>query len=481
MHIILYVLDALRADHLGCYGYQRNTSPNIDFLSKNGVLFKHCSTSSTWTRPVAASLLSGTYPAIHQTRSRNDMFLTNLPRLPEALKLAGFKTAAFSTMGNIASEIGFDRGFDVFIDIFRDPAIIAKRRKLDAIKEGFIHNPDQEIALPRAEDVNDYLFPWIETHRDENTFSFIWSIEPHVPYAAPSEFRRFSFATQKKINEGERDDIRGAGKKDRRRLLNLYDDEIYYNDYCIGEIIKHLEVLGIFDDTLFVIISDHGEAFFEHHAYTHGHAPYEEVIQVPLIIKFPDSKFAGKIVSGLVELIDLFPTLVSYVGVNYSEIVPNFLQGYNLMKIINGNKSQVRDYTYTDTRALDIHNQYYSVSDLNWKYIRILSPNRTRKTVIKTINHIINSRMIIDILSKPRHFFRNYLGVSSEQLYDLRSDPKELENKIVECKDVAIRMREVLSNWEEQNKKISAKVEKFSGEFDEDEIIKQHLEKLGYL
>jgi len=74
MHIILYVLDALRADHLGCYGYQRNTSPNIDFLSKNGVLFKHCSTSSTWTRPVAASLLSGTYPAIHQTRSRNDMF-----------------------------------------------------------------------------------------------------------------------------------------------------------------------------------------------------------------------------------------------------------------------------------------------------------------------------------------------------------------------------------------------------------------------
>ena len=220
MHIILYVLDA-------CYGYQRNTSPNIDFLSKNGVLFKHCSTSSTWTRPVAASLLSGTYPAIHQTRSRNDMFLTNLPRLPEALKLAGFKTAAFSTMGNIASEIGFDRGFDVFIDIFRDPAIIAKRRKLDAIKEGFIHNPDQEIALPRAEDVNDYLFPWIETHRDKNTFSFIWSIEPHVPYAAPSEFRRFSFATQKKINEGERDDIRGAGEKDRRRLLNLYDDEIY--------------------------------------------------------------------------------------------------------------------------------------------------------------------------------------------------------------------------------------------------------------
>ena len=141
----------------------------------------------------------------------------------------------------------------------------------------------------------------------------------------------------------------------------------------------------------------------------------------------------------------------------------------------------MRDYTYTDTRALAIHNQYYSVSNQNWKYNRILSPNRTRKTVIKTINYLINSRMIIDILRKPRHFFRNYLGVSSEQLYDLRSDPKELENKIVECKDVAIRMREVLSNWEEQNKKISAKVEKFSGEFDEDEIFKQHLEKLGYL
>ena len=118
MHILVYVFDALRADHLSCYGYRRGTSPNLDALSGDGVLFENCFSTSTWTRPVAASLLSGTYPQIHGTITRYNEFTAHIPRLPELLQNFGYKTGGFVTMGNLASDYGFAKGFDQYIELF---------------------------------------------------------------------------------------------------------------------------------------------------------------------------------------------------------------------------------------------------------------------------------------------------------------------------------------------------------------------------
>ena len=157
MHIIIYVLDALRADHLSCYGYHRNTTPNIDALVERGVLFENCFTATTWTRPVAASILAGVYPEVHKTRTRYDTFSTRLNTIAEVLTKGGYKCAGFSTMGNIASEIGFSRGFEQYFDLFRDPDILAKRKGLDPVDEGLLHTTDQKMALPIAEDINGFF------------------------------------------------------------------------------------------------------------------------------------------------------------------------------------------------------------------------------------------------------------------------------------------------------------------------------------
>jgi arylsulfatase A-like enzyme len=480
MHVILYVLDALRSDHLSCYGYERETSPHIDALAYDGVVFENCFTSTTWTRPVAASILTGTYPGVHLVRSRYEMFSTNLPRLPQLLKASGFRTAAFSTMGNIASEIGFDEGFDQYFDLFRDPAILAKRRRLDSAKEGLMHAPDQEIALPRAEDIHDYLFPWLEEHQATNTFSFVWSIETHVPYQAPDGFRRFSGPSLPRPNEGEREDIRSAGAADRQRIMNLYDNEICYNDYCIGQIVGHLKKLGIYDDTLIVVVADHGDAFYEHGTYAHGHAPYEELVRVPLVIKLPGWQYTGRRVKGLVELIDIFPTVVAVTGLPPGTAGSDFVQGHSLLPLIDDTRSQVRDYVFSDTQSLEIGSRYLSVRDRCWKYIQVQRPQRDKRTLISTIRHVIDRRMLLDVLFNPRHFLRRYFSRLNEYLFDLQTDPDEQHNLAVEHPDIACHFRQVLTGWQQQNDELAQQVGSLSYSYEEGESLRRHLEELGY-
>lgn len=481
MHIIIYVLDALRADHLSCYGYERETSPHIDELACEGVVFKNCFTSTTWTRPVAASILTGTYPGVHLARSRYDRISESLTRLPQVLRESDFKAAAFSTMGNVASEIGFGLGFDHYYDLFRDPDILAKRRKLNAAEEGLMHAPDQEIALPRAEDVNDYLFPWLEQNRASKTFSFIWSIETHVPYRAPNGFRRFSDTAALRPNEGERDDIRNAGADDRQRLMNLYDDEIYYNDYCIGQIVNHLKLLDIYDNTLFIVVADHGDAFYEHGTYAHGHAPYEELIHVPMVAKFPDGKYSGQCVAGLVELIDIFPTITAVVGLSPGTAGSTYVQGYNLLPMVEGTRDQVREYVFSDTQPLEIGNHYQSVRDQRWKFIQVQKPKRNRRTFIRTGQHVLERRMVFSILRSPRHFLRHYLGSSNEYLFDLEADHSEQRNLVSRHSELVTQLRHVLEEWQQQNDQLAQQVGSSPYSYEESETLRQHLEKLGYM
>jgi len=409
------------------------------------------------------------------------MLTSNIARLPQILKGDGFKTAAFSTMGNVASDIGFDVGFDQYYDLFRDPDILAKRRGLDPNQEVLVHVKDEKIALPRAEDINNFLFKWLKENRGSNTFCFVWSIETHVPYSAPTEFRKFSRRLELGPKEGERDDIRSAGAEDRQRLINLYDDEIYYNDYCIGQIVNHLKHLQVYDDTLIIITGDHGDAFYEHNVYAHGHAPYDEVIRVPLIMKFPQGRFRGQRVPALVELIDIFPTVVAAAGLDPVQKDNHYVQGHNLLKLLNGYCSTVRGHTFSDTRALEIHNRYLSARNLRWKYIQVQAPKRDGRTFARTLQHVIKRQMILKILRSPLHFLRNYLKGGNEFLFDLESDPEERYNLARQKKEILNQLREVLKDWERGNLDLAEQVGRSHGKYREDEEIRKHLEKLGYM
>lgn len=480
MHIILYVLDALRADHLGCYGYGRNITPHIDQLATEGVVFANCFTSTTWTRPVAASILTGVYPTVHQATTRDNMFSVGLKRLPEMLKAGGFATAAFNTMGNIAGEIGFSRGFDHYFDLFRQPDLVAKRHRLNAAKEGLLHTAEAEIALPLAEDINDYLLPWLAERPAQNTFSFVWSIETHEPYGAPEPFRRYG-GPGYQPGAGESDDIRSAGQADRARLMNLYDDGIFYNDHCLGQLVANLQQLGIYDETLFIIVGDHGEAFYEHGFYTHGHPPYDELIHVPLIMKFPHGEFAGQRVAGLAELIDLVPTVTAVTHLPQPAETRRFIQGKNLLPLLNKDTEAVRTYTFSDTQSLAIHNRYLSVRSQEWKYIQIRQPPRNRQTLGQTVQHVLARGLLWDIMRRPYHFWRSYFHRSNEYLFNLQTDPAEQHNTLAEHPEMAQQLRQALAQWLAQNEHLAQQLGDEPLTYHESEALQKHLEKLGYL
>ncbi len=280
MHIILYVLDALRADHLGCYGYKRDTSPYIDVIAEDGVVFENCFTSTTWTRPVAASIITGAYPGVHLTHSRFDVLSVDLPRMPEFLQAKGYTTAAFVTMGNIASEFGFDQGFDNYFELFREPKILANRRKVKGSNEVFLEDFDNEVALPLAEDINEFLFTWLYEHKLENTFSFVWAIDTHEPYNPPYGFRRFSTSSPTKPDEGEPSDIRSAGAKDRQRLIDLYDDELTYNDHCLGGKEAFIKEKKLYENTMVIILGDHGNCFYTKDLYHKRDKPTCDIVAI---------------------------------------------------------------------------------------------------------------------------------------------------------------------------------------------------------
>lgn len=482
MHVIIYVLDALRADHLGCYGYSRPTSPHIDALARDGIVFENCFTATTWTRPVAASLLSGVYPGVHRTRTRTEMFSAAIPRLPELLAQGGFRSAAFVTMGNIGRDIGFGRGFDEYHDLFRDPAILGQRRRLDAVAAAMLHARDEEMALPRAEDINPPLFRWLEAQGAASTFSFIWSIEPHVPYDPPPGYRRFAPPERIRPNEGEQDDIRAAGAADRQRLMALYDDEIAYNDACLGQITDYLKAHNLFDDTLFVVLGDHGEAFYEHEVYAHGHAPFDEVIHVPLIIKLPGQAQAGARVAALTELIDVLPTVLAGAGLDLATLSPDHpCQGHNLLSLAAGQLEAVRDYVFSDTQALEVHNRYLSIRDMRWKYIQMQLPPRDRGTLLTTARHVIERRLVWKILRSPRHFLRNYFRPANAYLFDLSRDPQEQHNLIEAQPTQADALRQQLAEWVTHNELLASNTSVAPQDIEENDLLAQHLERLGYL
>lgn len=482
MHIIIYVIDALRADHLSCYGYNRDTSPNIDQLSRDGVLFESCCTPATWTRPVAASILTGVYPIVHKTRMRNERLEKSIVRLPQVLGNEGYKTIGIVSMGNLAGELGFDQGFDNYLELFRDPYIIEMRDKWDLQRNDLLNMLDEnivDIALPLAEDINDKLFPWLEEYKAVDTFIFLWSIEPHAPYSPPDEYRRYS-SKPTEASEGWPEDLRSASESDRQRLINLYDDEIYYNDRCIGELVRFTKKIGIYDDTWFIIVGDHGEAFYEHGVYSHGHLPFEEVVHVPMIMKLPDNRFNDKRIEALVTLIDIFPTISENLGRNLSSEQP-LVQGVDLMPLISGDEEQVHEFVFTDTQALEVHNRYISIRDKQWKLIQIQSPQRDKRAIEKLIKYVYKSGLIFQILRSPRHFIRNYFTKERDYLFNLDEDPQELKNLFNIHTNITNHLKRELTDWKRENQILAKQVNTSDDLYEESDVLKNHLEKLGYL
>jgi len=300
-NLILISVDTLRADHLGCYGYYRNTSPNIDALANEGILFKNCLTESPLTVPAMATMMTS-LPAYKHGAKRNGLSIyEGINTLAEQIQTHGYRTAAFISNWPLKDRLsGLGRGFDHYGEIF------SKKRWLGII------NPEGE-----APDINMAVIDWLNNHSDDGRPFFLWIhyTEPHAPYINHKEFPFPPFLSEK------------HGLHAKKKLIDPYDSEIAFTDHHIGRILNHLKKNELYKNSAIFFAADHGESFGEHHYFQHGRRLYHSCLHVPLIIRLPGAHRAGTKIDTLNSLADIAPTLLGIAQISKGE----WMEGQDLL------------------------------------------------------------------------------------------------------------------------------------------------------
>ncbi len=351
-HVVLISIDTCRADHLGCYGYSRKTSPNLDALAADGVLFNHAVAPVPITLPSHSSMLTGTIPPYHGVRDNSSYRLAGANvTLAEVLRENGFATGAVIGSFVLDSQFGLDQGFDTYDDN------LGKENR--TVSHFFNERKGQEVTLVANR--------WLEKHRKDKFFLFIHYFDPHYPY----ELHKRSLFTSIPFLALPRD---------------KYDGEIAYTDSCIGRVINKLKDLNLYDSTLLIITADHGESLGQHSESSHGYFIYHSTLHVPLIVKAPGGP-EGKIVNDLAGLIDIVPTVCSLLGIP----VPTHVQGRDLSAFFSNRSSSSNQRSIYCESLLPTKfglGPFLGLVSDHWKYIHTLEPElyELRKDPLETKN-----------------------------------------------------------------------------------------------
>ena len=315
--IVLISIDTLRADHLGTYGHERNTSPNLDALASNGTVFEDVSTTAPWTLPAHASMFTGLYPNQARVRTKRRMLPENIPTLAGTLRAAGYRTTGFGNVSWLAPNYGLNRGFETWEFLAAD-----------------------ESPKGAAEHITDFGIDFLTQSAGERSFLFLHYFDVHSPYLSqpvfeqaflPPDFRETSRVTGATIELGLAAAKHGFvvfSEQEREQLKKLYDAGILQLDSSLARLFRFIDERFGFDDTLVIVTSDHGDAFFEHQLFSHGQNQYQEVLRVPLILR------GGPVPPGVrihapASIVDVAATILAAAGVAPKEPVSGVdLSGY---------------------------------------------------------------------------------------------------------------------------------------------------------
>jgi arylsulfatase A-like enzyme len=322
-NVLVIVADTLRADHVSSYGYERPTSPTLDGVAQQGILFESAFSTSSWTQPSHASMLTGRYLYEHgaELYKRLD---DRYPTIAEALQARGYRTGAFSANFRVfCRRLGFGRGFHHFEDYYRSTDNVVVNtfygRMVEAYGLHYGFGLEREIGRRKADAVNRAVLRWIDRGKERPFFVFINYFDVHDPYTPPQPYRGMFSPLE---NPGGLinsywgvDHIYVPTTPDQLQgEIDAYDGAIAYVDHHIAELLDELEARGLAEDTLVVITSDHGEAFGEHGLLQHTNSLYREVIHVPLIISWPGHVPEGVHVDEAVTIAALPATLLDLVA-----------------------------------------------------------------------------------------------------------------------------------------------------------------------
>jgi arylsulfatase A-like enzyme len=316
-NVFFISFDTLRADHLGCYGYPRETSPAIDAFSRDCVLFETAIAQASSTKPSHASIFTSLNVATHGAFGGTDHILgEDTVTLAEILKQDGYQTASYNSGGYVRSIFGLAQGFDLY---------------------------DSTVTGPFKDTVNATI-NWLNENSGDKFFMFMHTYEVHHPYTPQRRFLEIFEESYdgpldpfipvdllKEINSGKR----SITEADKQHIINCYDAEIRSMDDSFAHFIAYLKQEDLYEDALIIVFSDHGEELGEHGFMGwHSHTIYEELIHVPLLIKFPGQRFKGMRLEGLVRTIDILPTVLDVLDLPG----PAAMEGISLMGSIQDGK-----------------------------------------------------------------------------------------------------------------------------------------------
>jgi len=391
--ILMISIYTLRADHLGCYGYEHNTSPNIDKLAADSVLFERHYSASSWTLPSHLSLLTSTFPSMHQnmhpeTRPERDVIM-----LQSILKGFNYYTFAYTTWFFVSPMFGFDYDFDQFIYSSGSPAPKVAGRTITQLKN-FPHG---------------------------SFFFFLHFIDPHYNYNPPEKFRKkFVKSYSGKLSNlnagdwtvfskyGEND----LSSKDLSHIISLYDGEIAYTDDSLGRLFDKLRNLGLYDNMFIILTSDHGEEFLDHGNWMHTQRLFEEITHVPLIIKFPTNKYRGMRIRTPVSQLDVLPTLLDFLNIPS----PQQTSGVSLIPVIKGTSESRKKMIISETTD-KASSPKFALYDAAYKYIQTMpGSKKVEKSKLTVDDHLFNliedpkeNKNIVDIDRNKAEYFRRHL------------------------------------------------------------------------
>jgi arylsulfatase A-like enzyme len=324
-NLLLIMVDTLRADALACYGGPVAAPAMCSLAQQQGSAFEGFSHAS-WTKPATATLLTSLLPSSHGATSKTAVLPSEVELVSEVLKKQGYVTGGIVSNINLAESFGFDQGYHEYHYLGPDYLMGAEESSSKLIlyqivrKLWFTLHPGHRVSdfYQDAATVNQVAFDWLEHHRETRFFLFLHYMDPHDPYFA----HPYDGTAVARVESPDPDPERAQA------IRRLYEGEIEWLDGHVAELLERLRELDLYDDTLIVLTSDHGEEFHEHGGWWHGTTLYEEQIYVPLLVKWARSAGApsGRVRNRLARLIDVAPTLIAQAGAP----APDPMQGIDL-------------------------------------------------------------------------------------------------------------------------------------------------------
>ncbi len=415
-NVVLISIDTCRADYLSCYGFGRKTTPNIDTLAQEGILFENAYAPIPLTLPAHSSMLAGTYPPYHKVHDNFDYKLdeSNIT-IAEILRDKGLATGAIISAYVLYPQFGLAQGFDSYNYTFVDPIMAGTNRDTER----------------RAEEASFFACQYLEENKDRPFFLFLHYYDPHHAYIPPEPF-----ATE--------------------YADDPYSGEIAYTDHWLGKVIDKLKSLDLYDSTLIIVVGDHGEALGEHGESAHGYFIYQSCMRVPLIIRAPNLR-KPKRIGDIASLVDIVPTILSYLKID----IPGHIQGKDLSVYAKKNlRNDAGRNVYAESLLGTTYgcNPILGLINRRFKYIETTRPElydlvedpleennlvekeakraRLMKEQLKILvdelicGHQIEGRITLDEESRRRLESLGYVGAASVddslKLDPNKSDPKDL-------------------------------------------------------